>query len=128
MDQRNETMSIGQARGHSETSEAQLRTMCKNIADGITNPVTSNDEQEDGSVEQHGGASEWMEGVYDIEWITHRDKSYKAARLMVAGGGPTIWVNLQTNTVDGYWWTDKCSHGFIDNLGLDYYCEEMYGY
>ena len=41
----------------SETCGEQLRRMCKNIADGITNPVTSNDEQEDGSVEQHGGAS-----------------------------------------------------------------------
>ena len=30
MEQRNETMSIGQARGHSETSGEQLRRMCKN--------------------------------------------------------------------------------------------------
>ena len=105
----------------SETSEEQLRRMCKNIADGITNPVDNSEHGKDASV------ASWMDGVYDIEWITHRDKSYKAARLMVAGGGPTIWVNLQTNTVDGYWWTDKCSHGFIDNLGLDDYCEEMYG-
>ena len=110
----------------SETSGEQLRRMCKNIADGITNPVTSNDEQEDGSVEQHGGAHEWMEGVYDIEWITHNDKSYKAARLLVAGGGPNIWVNLQTNTVDGYWGCDKVTWGFVDNLGLDEYLEDLH--
>ena len=112
----------------SETCEQQLRRMCKDIADGITNPVISNDEQEDGSVEQHGGAHAWMQDVYDIRYIVDREKRYMGAELMVAGGGPTIWVNLQTNTVDGYWWTDKCSHGFIDNLGLDDYCEEMYGY
>ena len=111
----------------SETCEGKLRRMCKNIADGITNPVISNDEQEDGSVEQHGGASEWMEDVYDIEWITHNDKSYKAARLMVAGGGPNIWVNLQDMTVDGYWGGDKCSWGFVDNIGLDDYLEELHG-
>ena len=29
----------------SETSGEQLRRMCKSIADGITNPVISNDEQ-----------------------------------------------------------------------------------
>ena len=110
----------------SETCEEQLRRMCKNIADGITNPVTSNDEQEDGSVEQHGGASEFMEGVYNIEWITYQDKTYKAARLLVAGGGPNIWVNLQTDTVDGYWGTDKYSHGFVDNIGLEEICEEIY--
>ena len=110
----------------SETCEEQLRRMCKNIADGITNPVTSNDEQEDGSVEQHGGASEWMEGVYDIEWITHNDHTYKAARLLVAGGGPSVWVNLLGNTVDGYWWGDHCKHGFVDNIGLDDHLSELY--
>ena len=112
--------------GRRETCEEQLRRMCKDIADGITNPVTSNDEQEDGSVEQHGGASEWMEDVYDIRYIVDRDKRYMGAELMVAGGGPTIWVNLYTNEVEGYWGGDRVTAPFIDNLGLDDYCEEMY--
>jgi hypothetical protein len=110
-----------------ETCNEQLERMVKNIAEDITNPVISNDEQEDGSVEQHGGASEWMEDVYNIEWITHQDHSYKAARLLVAGGGPNIWVNLQTNTVDGYWGADKRSYGFIDNIGLDEYLAQLHG-
>ncbi len=96
----------------SETCEEQLRRMCKNIAQDIT----------DGKRDSY----EWLKDVYDIEWITYNDKSYKAARLMVAGGGPNIWVNLQDMTVDGYWASDKCSWGFVDNIGLDDYCEEMY--
>ena len=96
-----------------ETCEEQLRSMCKNIAEDITA----------GKEDVH----EWMNDVYDIEWITHNDHSYKAARLMVAGGGPNIWVNLQTNTVDGYWGCDKVEHGFIDNIGLDDYLEELHG-
>jgi hypothetical protein len=99
----------------SETCGEQLRRMCKNIAEGIT---------------EGKDASHWFDDgndVYDIEWITHQDKSYKAARLMVAGGGPNIWVNLQTGTVDGYWGCNKVSHGFVDNIGLDDYCQEMYG-
>ena len=111
----------------SETCEEQLRRMCKRIADDITNPVISNDEQEDGSVEQHGGASEWMEGVYDIRYIVDREKRYLGAELMVAGGGPNIWVNLDTKYVEGYWGGDKVLVPFTDNLGLDDYCEEMYG-
>ena len=110
----------------SETCEEQLRRMCKNIADGITNPVTSNDEQEDGSVEQHGGASEWMEDVYDIRYIVDREKRYMGAELMVAGGGPTIWVNLYTKEVEGYWGTDRVQWAFQDNIGLDDYLEDMY--
>ena len=74
----------------SETCEEQLRRMCKNIAEDITA----------GKENTH----KWMEDVYDIEWITFNDHSYKAARLLVAGGGPSIWVNLQGLTVDGYWW------------------------
>ena len=108
----------------SETCEEQLRRMCKSIAEDIT----------DGKVEEYIDqpkveltADKFMEGVYDIEWITHNDHSYKAARLLVAGGGPNIWVNLQTNTVDGYWASDKCTWGFVDNIGLDDYLEELHG-
>ena len=110
----------------SETCEEQLRRMCKSIADGITNPVISNDEQEDGSVEQHGGASEWMEGVYAIRYLVDREKEYMGAMLLVAGGGPTSWVNTWTSEGEGSWAGDRCTHYFQDNIGLDDYNEEMY--
>jgi hypothetical protein len=113
----------------SETCEEQLRRMCKKIADDITEKAitryngyeTDHDEDDEGTL-----ASRFMDHVYNIEWITHQDKTYKAARLLVAGGGPNIWVNLQTDTVDGYWGTDKYSHGFVDNIGLEEICEEIY--
>ena len=101
----------------SETCEEQLRRMCKNIAEEIGN------DSHDGEID---GASKFMDHVYDIEWITYQDKTYKAARLLVAGGGPNIWVNLQTNTVDGYWGCDKVTWGFVDEIGLDHYLEELY--
>jgi hypothetical protein len=106
-----------------ETCEEQLRRMCRNIADSITNPVMVTDE-ETKSVQED--LNIFMENVYDIEWITHNDHSYKAARLLVAGGGPNIWVNLLGNTVDGYWWGDHCKVPFSDNLGLDDYLEELH--
>ena len=105
-------------RKKSETCGEQLRRMCKDIAEDIT---AGNPDDKDSKT-----ASAWMEDVYDIEWITHNDHSYKAARLLVAGGGPNIWVNLQTNTVDGYWASDRFSWGFVDNLGLDEYLEEIH--
>ena len=100
----------------SETCEEQLRRMCKNMADSISDPDKNHQET----------ASDWMENVYDIEWITYQDGRYKAARLLVAGGGPNIWVNLQRNVVQGYWAGDYCEHDFIDNLGLDDYLAEMH--
>ena len=96
----------------SETCEEQLRRMCKNIADSIT------DGKQDPAI--------WMHDVYDVEWITYNDHSYKAARLMVAGGGPNIWVNTQDGTVDGYWGSDKVHWHYTDNIGLDDYLSELH--
>ena len=98
----------------SETCDQQLRRMCKNIAEGIT---------------EGKSASHWFDDgydVYDIEWITYRAGRYKAARLLVAGGGPTIWVNMHTHEVEGYWWGDRVIEPFIDNLQLDEYLEELH--
>ena len=100
------------AKRKEETCEAQLRRNCKSIAMDITNG------KED--------ASKWMEGVYDIRYLVDREKRYLGAMLMVAGGGPTIWVNTWSKEVEGYWAGDKCTHHFQDNIGLDDYNEEMY--
>ena len=96
----------------SDSCEIQLRDQCKHIAETISTPLED--------------VHEWMNDVYDIEWITHRDHSYKAARLLVAGGGPNIWVNLQDKNVEGYWGSDRVIEPFIDNIGLDDYLEELH--
>ena len=108
-----------------ETCEEQLRRMCKNIADDISNPKISKDDG--GEAIELQTAHDWMEGVYDIRYIVDREKRYYSAELMVAGGGPTIWVNLNTKEVEGYWGSDRVNEPFIDNLDLDGYLEEMYG-
>jgi len=98
-----------------ETCEEQLRRMCKNIADSITNPG----EQE--------SAGSWMEGTYDIRYLVDSRKRYLGAKILCAGGGPTIWVDTWTREVEGYWGGDRVTEPFADNLGLEDYCEEMYG-
>ena len=100
----------------SETCYEQLERMVKSYAEDITEPKTPTLDD----------AHEFMNHVYNIEWITHQDHTYKAARLLVAGGGPNIWVNLQTNTVDGYWGSDNRSWSFQDNIGLDNYLQEIH--
>jgi hypothetical protein len=97
-----------------ETCEEQLRRMCRSIAMDIT--------EGDGT-----SASEFIDTTYDIRYLVGSDKKYLGAQLMVAGGGPTIWVNTWTKEVEGYWAGDRVTWSFIDNLGLDDYCEEMYG-
>ena len=103
------------ARKKSETCEEQLRRMCKNIAESISSPG-------DGDT-----AHDWMESTYDIRYLVSSDKSFLGAEIMVAGGGPTIWVDTFDKLVKGYWGGDRVTEPFIDNIGLDDYCEELYG-
>ena len=100
----------------SETCGEQLRRMCKCIAEEISD--------ENNTMKQ---LEAFMDGVYDIRYIVDREKRYLGAELLVAGGGPTIWVNLESMYVEGYWGGDKVQEPFRDNLGLDNYCEEIYG-
>tara|TARA_R100001224_G_scaffold53697_1_gene31420 strand:- start:233 stop:610 length:378 start_codon:yes stop_codon:yes gene_type:complete len=104
-----------------ETCEEQLRRMCKDIAQEITDGLKIDDTSGTGTV------TEWMEDVYDIRYLVDSRKEYMGAELLVAGGGPTIWVDTWRGQVKGWWGGDKVIENFADNLGLDNYCEEMYG-
>jgi len=108
-----------------ETCEEQLRRMCKDIAQDIT------DAKQQDYVDQPRKditASDWMEGTYDIRYLVDREKRYLGAEILVAGGGPTIWVDTWRDQVKGWWGGDKVIVSYADNLGLNDYCEEMYGY
>jgi len=96
----------------SETCGEQLRRMCVDIADSITSP----DEQ----------VHAWMEDTYSIRYLVDHEKRYLGAKILCAGGGPTIWVDTWTKEVEGYWGGDRVNIGFCDNLGLDDYCGDLY--
>ena len=71
-------------------------------------------------------AGTFMEDALDIQYIINQDKTYRGARILVAFGGPNIWVNTQDGTVDGYWGTDKVHWHYTDNIGLDDYLSGLY--
>lgn len=56
---------------------------------------------------------DWLEGVLDIQWIVSSDKqTLLGARLLVAFGGPNIWVDTSRGIVEGYWWQDSAFESF----------------
>ena len=111
-----------------ETCEEQLRRMCKGVADSITNPQETIAKEEFGKLEKRTEtAADWMEDTYDIRYLVDRKKQYLGAKILVAGGGPAIWVDLWDQEVKGYWGGDRVTHCFRDELDLDGYCQEMYG-
>ena len=98
---------------HGETCEEQLRRMVRDIADSITSG------EED--------AAKWMEDTYDIRYLLDSSKRFLGAEILVAGGGPTIWVDTFREQVTGWWGTDRVQWYYQDNIGLNDYCEELFG-
>lgn len=47
--------------------------------------------------------------AYDMEYRVGSDKEYRSVRIMVAFGGPNIYIDTATRAVELYWWTDRAS-------------------
>ena len=60
-----------------------------------------------------------LSDVLDIKYIVNSDGTYSGSRVCVALGGPNIWVNFDTKTVEGYWGGDRASANFTDDMGVE---------
>lgn len=52
---------------------------------------------------------DYFENALDIDYIVNSNKEYKACRIMVAYGGPNIYINTWERKVELYWWTESGS-------------------
>ena len=52
---------------------------------------------------------DYFENALDIDYIVNSSKEYKACRIMIAFGGPNIYVNTWERKVELYWWTESAS-------------------
>lgn len=75
-----------------------------------------------------GGTNQdkYLNRVLEITYLTGAKKEYKGVELLVAFGGPNIYVNTRYNQVEGYWGGTNCTLSFKDKLGLDDYYKEMW--
>ena len=71
-------------------------------------------------------AGDYLKDVLDINYIINRDRTYKGARILVAFGGPNIWIDTSKGIVEGFWGTDSAIAYFTDNLGLADYLEQLF--
>jgi hypothetical protein len=75
---------------------------------------------------EYASAWDYLSDAYDIEYIVNGKGEYLGARVLVAFGGPNIWINTRTNTVEGRWWGDSYHATFTDEIGLDEALSEMW--
>lgn len=61
------------------------------------------------------GMWDYFEDVYNIRYVVDDDLDYCAVRVMVACGGPNIWVDTYTKTVELYWGSDHVSYCLLSS-------------
>jgi len=108
-----------------KTTETQLQDHVNMLA----RQVEYGFDEVDGSEEDP--VMDFLEGVLNFEWIVASDtETLLGARLLVAFGGPNIWIDTRKGVVEGYWWMDSAFASFdteTDNAReLDDYLETIW--
>lgn len=104
-------------------TQTELFQQCKAIANQIQ---TGEYDRSEG--DEPCNAYDYLESILDIEYIVNGKAEYLGARVLVSFGGPNIWINTKTQTVEGYWWNDRAEAYYDqDNLGLDDCLNELWG-
>jgi hypothetical protein len=71
---------------------------------------------------------DYVSNVLDVNWVLDSNHEFKGARLLVAFGGPNIWVDTSTNTVTGGWWGDSYSATYSrDEMDIEGACADWFG-
>lgn len=83
-------------------------------------------EGELGMDDQPFSAFDYLQDALDIEYIVNGKGEYLGARVLVAFGGPNIWVDTRRGIVEGHWWGDYATASFNDGIGLDEALEELW--
>ena len=53
---------------------------------------------------------DFISDALDIEVSCSLDREYRSARVMVAYGGPNIYIDTARKAVELYWWTDRAEY------------------
>ena len=71
---------------------------------------------------------DYISDVLDVNWVLDSNREFKGARLLVAFGGPNIWINTDTQTVGGHWWGESFTSSYNhDEMDIEGACDEWFG-
>ena len=123
-----------------DTTADDLRRMCRSILNDVCDGIEITAENiEEWAVEEipdmvvvgdYLPTHEWISrNVYSERYLIDSDGELIEVQLMVAGGGPSIWVHCSANSVEvhGYWGTDrvKLDAFYEDGLGVWGYYSDL---
>ena len=83
-------------------TKATLKEHCKRIRNELI------ERAEDGfvTVNEDGDEEYYLDDNYNTDYIWRRGFGLMGVRLMVAAGGPTIWIDTYAEEVQGFWGGD----------------------
>lgn len=66
--------------------------------------------------------------IFDIEYRIGSDRQYRSVSIMVACGGPNIYIDTKRKAVLLYWWTDYAEYPISTEAAeeIDRYFEELF--
>ena len=71
---------------------------------------------------------DYFDDIFDIEYRISGNREFRSVCIMIACGGPNIYIDTGTRKVELYWWSDRASYPIhyetIDEI--DAYFEELY--
>lgn len=96
---------------------SRLIDQVKSIVEGIENGITFEDcgmdwEMEGRERDEIISGFDWLQDCLDIQYIISSDGECLGGRVLVAFGGPNIWVDTVRGIVEGYWWGEFKSASF----------------
>jgi hypothetical protein len=95
---------------------SDLKEHVKHIAYTIENGVSYEDAGWEDEARELGldiidpmTGMDYLADALDIQYIVDGNKEYLGARVLVAFGGPNIWIDTLNNRVEGAWCSDKAT-------------------
>jgi hypothetical protein len=106
-------------------TDSDLRAHCEMIARQIE--TGEYDFDAESSDDDGPNAFDYLSDALSIEYVVTASKEYNGAIVLVAFGGPNIWIDTRWKEVRGAWWGDSCTIPYRrDELGLDDALETLF--
>ena len=101
-----------------DNCKEMLQKDCENIAKDLETLIDA----------EYDEIMDYFQDCYDTKYIINGDHSYFAVRVMVAVGGPNIYINTWERRVEGYWWFDEASAPISREAcdAIDSFFQELY--
>ena len=82
----------------------------------------------DREIGEEGTAMDYLSDVLDIQYVVTSDRHYRSARVCIAFGGPTAWINTMTSQLEVAWWSAPVYRNLPREFvnGLDDALEELW--